>query len=182
MGSYVDNYDDIYNTDKTDVESIEEILEVPVVLEEVDEKDLAEAMAQPDIDLSAIEFVEDDDDDFAVLPEEPGVEVVGVVWPEKETRNKVYRYDPNGEVLEEGDIVLVPTRDAAKDRDVIRKAAVAHGNHRVDPEHIRHPLKKIIAVIRRKVSHSLTPNANESIKNQKIESELQKQITETETK
>ena len=30
------------------------------------------------------------------------------------------------------------------------KAAVAHGNHRVDPETLHHPLKKIIAVVKRK--------------------------------
>ena len=63
-----------------------------------------------------------------------------------------------------GDIILVPTRDHAKGRDVIRKAAVTHGNHRVDPEHIKYPLKKIIAVIKRKVSTALTPEANEDMK------------------
>lgn len=152
----VDNYDEIYGL-------AEEVV-VPVILEDVDEQELAEAMAQPDVNLSEIEYVPDDDDQFAVAPEEPGVEVVGIVWPEREKRNKVYRYDPNGEVLEQGDIVLVPTRDAAKGRDVIRKVAVAHGNHRVDPDHLKHPLKKIIAVIRHKVSTSLTPETNQNAK------------------
>ena len=144
-------------------EPVEEPVAVPVVLmEEVNEEDLAEAMAQPDVELEEISFIPDDDDQFEVAPEEPGIEVVGVVWPERKNRNKVYRYDPNGEQLDEGDIVLVPTRDVAKGRDVIRKVAVAHANHRVDPEHIRHPLKKIIAVVKRRVSDSLTPDANEA--------------------
>ena len=154
----VDNYDEIYNT----VE--EAVVEEPVILEEVDQEVLDEAMEQPDVVLDEVEFIPDDDDQFEVPPEEPGIEVVGVVWKERAHKNKVYRYDPNGEVLEEGDIVLVPTRDAARGRDVIRKAAIAHGNHRVDPEHIKYPLKKVIAIIRRKTAHALTPAANEEIR------------------
>ena len=100
-----------------------------------------------------------------VAPEEPGIEVIGVVWPERDKHNKVYRYDPNGEILEKGDIVLAPTFDVAKGRDVIRKVAVAHGNHRVEPDHIKHPLKKIVAVVKKGVSHSLTPNTNKIEKN-----------------
>lgn len=153
----VDNYDAIYNT----------LPEEPVILDNtVPEELIVEAMAQPDVDLSQIEFVEDDDKDFEVAPEEPGVEVVGVVWPERPTKNKVYRYDPNGEALHEGDVVLVPTRDAAKGKDVVRKAAVAHANHRVEPEHIKHPLKKIIGVIKRKAEEALTANVGEHNHNQ----------------
>ena len=58
--------------------------------------------------------------------------------------------------LEKGDIVLVPTRDAAQGREVIRKVAVAHENHRVDPEHIKYPLKKIIGVVRRRAEQMFT--------------------------
>ena len=163
----VDNYDEIYNREEPDPipepepepipepEIVEEVVEEPVILEEVDEELLADAMAQPEVDLEEIEFVPDDDDDFAVAPEEPGIEVVGIVWPERAHRNKVYRYDPNGEQLSEGDIVLVPTRDVTKGTDIVRKVAVAHGNHRVDPEHIKFPLKKVIAVIKRKVTSAL---------------------------
>ena len=160
----VDNFDEIYGNIK-ETEEIEEI-EEPVILVNVNEEELAEAMAQPDINLSEIEFVPDDDDQFEVSPEEPGIEVVGVVWPEKAKQNKVYRYDPNGEILNEGDIVLVPTMDHSKGREVIRKVAVAHGNHRVDPSHFKHPLKKIIAIIKRSISHSLTPTANENMNDQ----------------
>lgn len=162
----VDNYDEIYGEKEEVVEEpVEEIVEEPVMLEEVEEEVLAEALAQPDIDLEQIEYVPDDDDQFEAPPEEPGVEVIGIVWPERAHKNKVYRYDPNGEQLHEGDIVLVPTRDVHKNRDVVRKAAVAHANHRVDPEHIKHPLKKIIGILKRKVSDSLTPSTNETIAN-----------------
>jgi hypothetical protein len=158
----VDNFDAIYAPREPEeeisetVEEIDETEEAIILVEDVDAEAVAEAMAQPDVILSEIEYEKDDDDEFEVAPDEPGVEVVGVVWPEKTRKNKVYRYDPNGEVLHEGDMVLVPTRDAARDREVIRKAAVAHGNHRVEPEHIKHPLKKIIGVIKRKAETILT--------------------------
>ena len=126
---------------------------------------LLPVLATADVDIENIEFIPDDDDQYEAAPEEPGIEVIGVVWPERDKHNKVYRYDPNGEILEKGDIVLAPTFDVAKGRDVIRKVAVAHGNHRVDPDHIKHPLKKIVAVVKKGVSHSLTPNTNKIEKN-----------------
>ncbi len=148
----VEDYDEIYK----DLNDQQLEPEQPVILtENIDAEVLAEAMEQPDIDLDQIEFVQDDDDQFPPAPEEPGIEVIGVVWPERAHRNKVYRYDPNGEDLHEGDIVLVPTKDVARNKEIVRKAAVAHGNHRVDPEHIKHPLKKIIGVIKRNVQKSI---------------------------
>lgn len=159
----VENYDEIYSR-VVEEPVVEEPVEEVVILEEVNEEDLAEAMAQPELNLDEIEIIPDDDDQFAVAPEEPGVEVVGVVWPEKKKKNKIYRYDPNGEILNEGDVVLVPTWNNAQQREVIRKATVAHANHRVEPEHIKHPLKKIIAVIKRSIHSSLTPVANEAAK------------------
>ena len=154
----VENYDEIYSRvveepvpEEPAVEEPEEI----VILEEVNEEELAEALAQPEVDLEEIEIIPDDDDQFEAAPEEPGVEVVGVVWPEKKKKNKIYRYDPNGEILNEGDVVLVPTWNNTQQREVIRKATVAHANHRVEPEHIKHPLKKIIAVIKRKAEEML---------------------------
>ena len=101
-------------------------------------------MAAPDLELSEIEFVDEVDEE-----NEAGVEVIGVVWPEHKHKNKIYRYDPNGEILEDGDIVLIPSRDVHSNKDIIRKAAVAHGNHRVDPEMLKHPLKKIIGIVHR---------------------------------
>ena len=134
----VEDYDEIYAPEE------------PVILEEVNEEDLSDALATPDIDLDAIDFVPDDDKE-----EDEGVDVIGVVWPERAHRNKVYRYDPNGEELESGDVVLVPSRDVHKNKDIIRKAAVAHGNHKVDPESLHHPLKKIIGVVKRKAESVL---------------------------
>jgi chorismate mutase len=175
----VDNYDFIYGiipneleetpVEETPVEEtpieetpIEEtpIEETIILNNDVSTEEIVEALAQPDIVLSEIEYVEDNDAEFEVAEDEPGVEVIGVVWPERAHKNKVYRYDPNGEELQKGDIVLVPTRDAARDRNVIRKAAVAHENHRVDPEHIKHTLKKIIGVIKRKAEEALTTDTS----------------------
>ena len=135
----VDNYDDIYGTPE------------PIIIEEIPQEELEEALEAPDIVLEEIDYVEDNDEEL-----DEGVEVIGVVWPEKPNRNKVYRYDPNGETLEKGDIVLVPTMDHARKREVVRKAAVAHANHKIDP--VLHPyaLKKIIGVIRHQVQHVLS--------------------------
>ena len=164
----VDNYDEIYSVkDENDNIIIEhvkddEVEESFIIEEGVELEDVAEAMASPDVLLDEIEYVPDDDEDYDGTAEEPGVEIIGVVWPERAHRNKVYKYDPNGEQLTEGDMVLVPTRDAARKKDVIRKAAVAHGNHRIDPELLKHPLKKIIGVIKRRAETALTANKNES--------------------
>ncbi len=83
-----------------------------------------------------------------------GVEVIGVVWPEK---SRVYRYDPNGEKLDVGDVVLVPSRDEARHRDIERNASVAEANYRIEPEELKFPLKKIIRVVKRK-SEAVTEN------------------------
>ena len=165
----VANYDDIYGTrteeDDLIIAELEEELEnaeEPVILaDNVDEVALEAALESPDVNLDAIDYDEDDDDEYEVEEYEPGIEVIGVVWPEKTRHNKVYRYDPNGEKLTNGDIVLVPSRDVARNRDIIRKAAVAHGNHRVDPDHIEHSLKKIIGIVKRKAEHALTPDSKE---------------------
>ena len=157
----VDNYDEIYSVREEDDALVIEYedesgIEEAVIIEEgIELEDVAEAIASPDVVLSEIEYVADDDVDYEGTEEAPGVEVIGVVWPERAHRNKVYRYDPSGEELAEGDMVLVPTRDAARDKDVIRKAAVAHGNHKIDPELLKHPLKKIIGVIKRRAEASL---------------------------
>ena len=144
----VDNYDLIYG--------IEEEQANIFVEEGVDEVELAEAMATPDVELADIEYVDEIDEAYN---DENGVEVIGVVWPEREHKNKIYRYDPNGHTLDDGDIVLVPTRDAAHDKIVIRKAAVAHGNHRIDPQSLKHPLKKIMGIVRHKTVSALTPDS-----------------------
>ena len=64
--------------------------------------------------------------------------------------------DPDGNTVDEGDVVLVPTRDVASDKDVVREAEVARGNYRVDPETLDRPLKKIIGVVKRKAEQIFT--------------------------
>ena len=123
-----------------------------IVLEEVDEEMLATATAMPTVPLCKIDYDEDFDED-----EDEGVEVIGVVWPGKKKHNKIYRYDPNGERVTQGDVVLVPSRDVGSNRDIIRKATVAQGNHKVDPENLSGPLKKIIGVFRSKAEELILP-------------------------
>ena len=148
----VEHYDKLYNTADIPTEApaekpviFEETVEIPVLLEDVDDDILAEAMAMPAVELSEIEFVDVIDEEVKENAE--GVEVIGVVWPEHKHKNKIYRYDPNGETVMDGDVVLIPSRDVHRNRDIIRKAAVAHGNHRVAPETLKHPLKKILGVV-----------------------------------
>lgn len=117
---------------------------------------MEQAMSEPDVELSEIDYVDVIDEVYEETEEKPGVDVISVVWPEKAHKNKVYRYDPNGHTVEDGDEVLVPTKDASKNREVIRKAAVAHGNHKIDPDTLQHPLKKIICVVRRRVEKAST--------------------------
>ena len=174
----VDNYDEIYGTSDNepvdmafdDTEYVEEehveiqgeYIEETVILEEnVDEVALEEALAMPDVVLEEIEYDDSDDEEYEGSEEEPGIEVVGVVWPERAHKNKIYRYDPNGEKLSRGDVVLVPSRDEGRKRDIIRKAAVAHANHKADPDQIEFTLKKIIGVVKRKAEHALTSNVED---------------------
>lgn len=92
----------------------------------------------------------------AVEEKEPdGVEVIGVKW--RESRDgRVYHYDPDGESLDVGDVVLVPSRDEAGNKDVEREAEVAEANRIADASEITHPLKKIIRVVRRKAQSAFT--------------------------
>jgi len=160
----VADYDEIYNKAEEGEETpittdeLPEVIEeneedTLVLLEEVDEEMLATATAMPTVPLSRIDYDEDDDSD----DEEEGVEVIGVVWPSRKKHNKVYRYDPNGERVTKGDVVLVPSMDIGSNKEIIRKATVAHGNHKVDPENLAGPLKKIIGVFKRKAEEALMP-------------------------
>ena len=118
----------------------------------MDEEMLATATAMPMVPLCKIDYDADYDEDA-----DEGVEVIGVVWPGKKRHNKIYRYDPNGEHVTQGDVVLVPSRDVGSNRDIIRKATVAQGNHKVDPENLVGPLKKIIGVFRNKAEELILP-------------------------
>ena len=124
--------------------------EAPAITEE----QIEEAMNTPDVELEEVDYVDEPVEEYTETVDHPGVEVIGVVWNEREKGNKIYRYDPNGEVVHDGDVVLVPTK--AREKEIVRKAAVAHGNHKVDPESVKHPLKKIISVVKRKVEDILS--------------------------
>ena len=119
----------------------------------VAESDIESIVYEPTPDIEKIDFVEEPTEEapFVETEEEPGVDVIGVVWPERPERNKIYRYDPNGEEASVGDVVIVPTHDAHRNREVIRKAAVAHANHKIPKKELKHPLKKIAGVIRKKL-------------------------------
>ncbi len=121
------------------------IVEEAVIIEEnVDATAVAEALAAPVVVLADIDY-----DDLEETEMEDGVEVISVVWPERRSHNKLYRYSPNGEKFESGDVVLVPTRDVMRERNVIRKAAVVRGNHFVDPNTLHHTLKKIVGRVKK---------------------------------
>lgn len=141
--------------------SVTEVVEIAIETEATNEE-IAQAIATPNIELEKIDFVQEEIEAYEETEEKPGVEVIGVVWPERKNKNKIYKYDPNGEKVNDGDIVLVPTRDEMKGKDVVRKAAVAHSNHKVDPEAIKHPLKKIIGVVRKTIEKALTPDDKNS--------------------
>ncbi len=142
----VENFDEIYS------EPEDSVISETLIIEEVDNEELARAMASPDIELDKIDYVDEDENIEEV---DEGTEVIGVVWPEKSRKNKVYKYDPNGEIVEEGDIVLVPSRDVHQNKDIIRKAAVAHANYKVEKDSLRFPLKKIIGVVKRGIASHL---------------------------
>ena len=131
-------------------DAVEEI--VVFDTDKVDEAMIEEMVAEPTPELDAIDFDDASEEvvDFVETEDHPGVDVIGVVWPERPKRNKIYRYDPDGEVVSAGDVVIVPTRDVSRNKDVIRKAAVAHANHKVPVEELKHPLKKIVGVLHKK--------------------------------
>ncbi len=85
------------------------------------------------------------------------VEAIDIRW---EDDDRTYRYDPNGEVVDEGDIVIVPTT-IGNIGEVEREAEVARGNYRIPADEIKTPLKKIIAVVRRKMQSLVTPSGED---------------------
>ena len=143
------------------VEAEEEIPEEPAVVEE----EIPEVIAIVEEEISEETESEEEDEEIeellASIPiaekesvDENTVDVIDICW--KERMNKTYRYDPDGNVVEEGDVVLVPTRDEANDKDVVREAQVARGNYKVDAASLDHPLKKIIGVVKRKAEQVFT--------------------------
>ncbi|MBO5416166.1 MAG: hypothetical protein J6A83_06005 [Clostridia bacterium] len=145
--------DPVVVMDMPDDEETEE--ETEEVIEEVTEEtaeEIVEEIVEETIEEDVPEVVVEETSEVV----EDGVEVIEVIWPERPERNKTYKYDPDGETVNAGDVVLVPTRDVERDREIVREAEVAKGNHKVDPATLEHPLKKIICVVRRKATEVFT--------------------------
>ena len=122
--------------------------EAPQVVATVEETE-EDIVTDPEIDelLASIPEVEEP------MSDESAIDVIDVLWNENVDP---YRYDPDGNVVEEGDIVLVPTKDEENDKDIIREAEVKKGNYKADPSTIDGPLKKIIGVVRRRAEKVFT--------------------------
>lgn len=130
----------------------DESLEVVATVEEAEEvseeivEEIFEDIAEVEELIDSIPVVEG--------PLQDGVDAIDVFWKERPDRS--YRYDPAGNVVENGDIVLVPSRDVHNDREIVREAEVSKGNYKVDPETLDRPLKKIIGVVKRKAEQIFT--------------------------
>jgi len=127
-------------------EEAEEPAEETAAPEEAEEPAEEENTAEVEELIESIPEVEE--------PEEYGIDAIDVFW--KERPDKTYRYDPDGNVVANGDTVLVPTRDAFNDREIVREAEVSKGNYKVDPEALDRPLKKIIGVVKRRAEQIFT--------------------------
>ena len=152
--------------------------EIETVIEEAEVEVEADEEAVPEVAVTVEEEIEEADHEIEeilasipetdeTLDEENTVEAIDIFWQERD--HKTYRYDPDGNAVEAGDVVLVPTRDEHSDKDVVREAEVAKGNYKIDPSTLDHPLKKIIGVVRRKAEKvftaMITPDDNEKNEN-----------------
>lgn len=138
--------------------------EIETVIEEPDVEVEAEGEA-PEV-IATVEEPEDESDTeveeiLASIPcaddegeDDNTVDAIDIFWEER--THKIYRYDPDGNTVEKGDVVLVPTRDEASDKDVVREAEVARGNYKIASATLDRPLKKIIGVVRRKAEQIFT--------------------------
>jgi hypothetical protein len=142
-----------------------EELEVMATVEEFETEELeCDEEIEAEAEIETEEEIEEDpeiEDILASIPsaddevaDENAVDAIDIFWEER--THKTYRYDPDGNTVEEGDVVLVPTRDEESDKEVIREAEVVRGNYKVDPATLDRPLKKIIGVVRRKAEQIFT--------------------------
>ena len=110
----------------------EPVEEEPVVEEPVEEEPIVE---EPIVEEPVI-----------VEPEIPKKYIVGIVWSESSTPEKIYRYNAGETSVEVGDIVIVPTFDSYNKREVIRRARVVSVECYEEGEDIILPKKSIISV------------------------------------
>ena len=139
--------------------------EITTVIEDAEVEVEADEGAAPEV-IAIVENAASEDDKevediLATIPsadevvdESNTVDAIDIFWEER--TNKTYRYDPDGNTVEAGDIVMVPTRDEANDKDIVREAEVVRGNYKVDPATLDRPLKKIIGVVKRKAEQIFT--------------------------
>ena len=153
-----------------EIEAKEDIeMEVTACVEEPEQETVDEQPAEqePEAEEEAFEPISDEFiEEFADETVDDRIDVIDVAWSESKNSGKTYRYDPDGNEVENGDVVLVPTRDVESDRDVVREAEVVNGNYKVDQSSLEHPLKKIIGVVRRRAekvfSAMITPEDDET--------------------
>ena len=132
------------------IATVEEIEEVPEIVEAEEEPEETDAVIEEEINEIIASIPTADEE----IIDENTVEAIDIFWEER--THKTYRYDPDGNAVDEGDIVLVPTRDENSDKDVVREAEVVRGNYKVDAATLDRPLKKIIGVVRRKAEKLFT--------------------------
>ena len=106
--------------------------------------------------LNGDETAEPSEEIILAAPETPSeetdndtIEVISIIWPESAHKNKMYLYSPNGLQINDGDVVIVPTRNDKYGDEVTRRVVVARGNYRVSASSVQHNLKKIIGVIKK---------------------------------
>ena len=113
------------------------IEEEPVVDEVVDEAPIEE---EPVVE----EIVEEEPiEEESVIPKKC---IVGVIWPESNNPEKIYRYKVPEGSANVGDIVTAPTFDTYRKKDVIRKARVTSVEYYEEGENIVLPTKSIISL------------------------------------
>ena len=161
--------------------------DIPEVIATVEETEIE---AEPEIEAVAEEVSETEVEEIlASIPsteeeivDENTVEAIDIIWEER--NHRTYRYDPDGNIVDEGDVVLVPTRDEASDKDIVREAEVARGNYRIDSATLDRPLKKIIGVVRRKAEKiftaMITPDDEIDAPEENKQSEAVEEITNNE--
>ena len=132
-----------------EVEGDGEIPEVTAVVEEMEYAPLDAEITEL---LESIPMVDEEQ------VEAETVDAIDVTW--EEANNKTYKYDPDGNEVDCGDIVLVPTIDEDTDKEIIREAEVLRGNYRVETASLDHPLRKIIGVVRRRATKVFTAMIN----------------------
>ena len=103
---------------------------------------------QPEIEVIESAPVEIPEDFPEPVSAQEGIEVIDVAWPESMVKNKIYRYDPDGEILQRGDTVMVPTFDKHRNGEILRTATVINGNYRTEDFPANRVLKKIVRVVK----------------------------------